>query len=94
MPSYDLTPVYGAKLTDLSRAVFEDEYLPSAFAADVLAENGRSYEERLASCRMIVSPDDPTPTMSAVFRYDSTIKKAAGGFPQPNFVPYYNQLTS
>jgi ATP-dependent DNA helicase RecG len=66
MLPYDLTPVHEAKLSDLSRAVFEDEYLPSAFAADVLAENGRSYEERLASCRMIVSPDNPTPTLVGV----------------------------
>lgn len=43
--------------------IFESEFLPSAFAEDVLAENGRSYEERLASCRMIVSPDDTTPTV-------------------------------
>ncbi|MCL1792593.1 MAG: putative DNA binding domain-containing protein [Oscillospiraceae bacterium] len=60
---YDLYPVPSANLSDLSRAVFEDEYLPKAFAADVLAENNRTYEERLASCRMIVSPDDPTPTI-------------------------------
>jgi ATP-dependent DNA helicase RecG len=63
---YDLTPVYEATLSDLSRAVFEDEYLPSAFAEDVLAENGRSYEERLSSCRMIVSPDDPVPTLVGI----------------------------
>jgi ATP-dependent DNA helicase RecG len=63
---YDLMPVCEARISDLSRAVFEDEYLPSAFAADVLAENGRSYEERLASCRMIVSPDDPTPTFVGI----------------------------
>ena len=60
---YDLYPVPNASLADLSKAVFEDEYLPKAFAADVLAENNRTYEERLASCRMIVSPDDATPTI-------------------------------
>ncbi len=38
-------------------------FLPAAFAPDVLEANGRSYEEQLASCRMVVSPDDPTPTV-------------------------------
>ena len=60
---YDLYPVFSAQLSDLSRAVFEDEYLPKAFAPDILAVNNRTYEERLASCRMIVSPADPTPTL-------------------------------
>ncbi|MCL2098822.1 MAG: putative DNA binding domain-containing protein [Oscillospiraceae bacterium] len=60
---YDLYPVHTAGITDLSRAVFEDEYMLKAFAPDVLEENNRSYEERLASCKMIVSPDDITPTI-------------------------------
>jgi ATP-dependent DNA helicase RecG len=60
---YDLRPCYSAKVSDLSRAFFEDEYLPAAFAEDVLKENHRSYEERLASCKMIVSVDDPSPTV-------------------------------
>jgi len=60
---YDLYPVPAANLTDLSKVVFENEYLPEAFAADVLEENRRTYEERLASCKMIVSPTDVTPTV-------------------------------
>lgn len=60
---FDMYPVPSAKLGDLSRLVFENEYLPEAYAPDVLEENGRSYEERLASCKMIASPDDPTPTV-------------------------------
>ena len=60
---YDIYPVPIAKITDLSRVVFESEYLPEAFAADVLEANKRTYEERLASCKMIVSPDDTTPTI-------------------------------
>ncbi len=61
--SFDMYPVPSAKLGDLSRLVFENEYLPAAYAPDVLEENGRSCEERLASCKMIASPDDPTPTV-------------------------------
>jgi len=60
---FDIYPVPTAKISDLSRLIFENEYLPQAFAEDVLEENGRSYKERLASCRMIVSPDITTPTV-------------------------------
>jgi len=60
---FDIYPLPSAKLSDLSRVIFENEYLPQAFAQDVLEANGRSYEERLASCRMIVAPDDTTPTV-------------------------------
>ena len=50
---YDLYPVPTATIADLSRALFEDEYLPAAFAPDILAANKRTYEERLASCRRL-----------------------------------------
>lgn len=63
---FDLYPMPAAKLGDLSRVVFETEYLPQAFAPDVIEQNGRSYEERLASCRMVVSPDDTTPTVTGL----------------------------
>jgi len=60
---FDIYPIPTASISDLSRMIFESEYLPAAFATDVLETNGRSYEERLASCKMIVSPDDTTPTV-------------------------------
>lgn len=60
---FDIYPIPSAKISDLSKSIFENEFLPSAFASDVLEDNGRSYEERLASCKMIVSPDDTTPTV-------------------------------
>lgn len=63
---FDLHPVVNATTQDLSRVFFEEEYLPKAFAPDILAANGRSYEERLSACRMIVSPDDPTPTVTGI----------------------------
>jgi len=59
---FDLYPVSSADISDLSRAIFEDEYLPEAFAPDILATNNRTYEERLSSCSMIVSPSVTTPT--------------------------------
>lgn len=60
---FDLFPVDAASLADISRRYFELEYLPSAFAPDILEANGRSYEERLSSTRMIVSTNQPTPTL-------------------------------
>ena len=60
---FDIYPIPTAKLSDLSRLIFENEYLPAAFAADVLEANTRSYEERLASCKMLMSPSETTPTV-------------------------------
>lgn len=60
---FDLQPVSFATVADLSRPVFEGEYLQSAVAADILAANERSYEERLASSRMIETAANPVPTV-------------------------------
>lgn len=60
---FDLQPVSYAMLGDLNRTVFDNEYLPSAVAEDVLAANQRTYEERLAACRMIEAVDNPVPTV-------------------------------
>lgn len=60
---FDARPVRGAALSDLDRRIFEDEYLPKAVDADTLAQNGRTFEERLAAAKMIASVDDPTPTV-------------------------------
>lgn len=60
---FDIQPVPSATLRDLNRRMFEEEYLPSAFANDVLEANERSYEQRLAACKMIASVDDPLPTV-------------------------------
>jgi ATP-dependent DNA helicase RecG len=63
---YDLRPFETACLDDLSRVFFEEEYLPKAFAKEVLDANNRSYEERLASCKMIFSVDNTSPTLSGL----------------------------
>jgi len=60
---FDIYPIPTAKISDLSRLVFEGEYLPSAFASDILESNNRAYEERLASCKMITSTEETTPTV-------------------------------
>ena len=69
---FDIYPVPSASITDFSRIVFENEYLPAAFATDVLDANRRTYEERLASCKMIVSPNDPTPTVLGILTLGKT----------------------
>ena len=60
---FDIYPIPTANISDLSRIVFESEYLPAAFASDILEANKRSYEQRLASCKMIISPEEATPTL-------------------------------
>lgn len=69
---YDIRPRPSAQLSDLSRTYFEEEYLPGAFATDILAANERSYEERLAACRMIASVDDPVPTVLGLLTLSRT----------------------
>ncbi|MHB8730149.1 MAG: AlbA family DNA-binding domain-containing protein, partial [Sulfuricaulis sp.] len=61
--TFDIHPLSDCPLDELNRIVFENEYLPQAVAADVLAANERSYEERLASTGMIASVEDPRPTV-------------------------------
>ncbi|MBW8877432.1 MAG: putative DNA binding domain-containing protein [Acidobacteria bacterium] len=63
---FDLRPVPSSVLTDLNRLRFEDEYLPAAFAPDILAANERSYEQRLAATKMVVAADEPTPTVLGI----------------------------
>jgi len=60
---FDVQPLQNCTLAALSRVLFEQSYLTNAFAPDVVAANDRSYEQRLASCRMVASVDDPTPTI-------------------------------
>lgn len=63
---FEAHPITACSLADISQTVFEQEYLPSAVAADVLAANERSYEQRLASCGMVAAADEPIPTVLGV----------------------------
>ena len=60
---FDIQPIPSATLASLNRLQFEQEYLPSAFAPEILFANERSYEQRLAACRMVFSADEPMPTL-------------------------------
>jgi ATP-dependent DNA helicase RecG len=60
---FEAHPIASCTLEDIDRYAFERGYLPRAVDPDVLAANERSYEERLASCGMIASADQPIPTV-------------------------------
>ena len=60
---FDIHPIRSATLSDLNLAQFEYEYLPQAFAQEVLEANDRTREEQLAATKMIASADESTPTV-------------------------------
>ena len=60
---FDLQPVTGAGIGDLSLLQFHQGYLPSAVSAETLAANERSLKEQLAATKMIASADDPRATI-------------------------------
>ena len=60
---FDVHPISHAQLQDLDLRRFQQEYLPSLLAPDVLVANERSDEERLAAAKMVASNAYPTPTV-------------------------------
>lgn len=64
--SFDIQPIPSCSINELDRSVFEREYLPNAFAPDIIESNQRNYEERLSACKMIASVDNPVPTVSGI----------------------------
>ena len=60
---FDVQPVAGATLDEMDRLRFEQEYLPSLVAREVLEANDRTYEQRLAATKMIAGEAEPVPTV-------------------------------
>ncbi|WP_297498845.1 ATP-binding protein [Ferrovum sp.] len=60
---FDIQPIVDATLDDLDRLRFEQEYLPSVVARDVLVANERTHEQRLAATKMVVSESISAPTV-------------------------------
>jgi ATP-dependent DNA helicase RecG len=58
--TFDSRPVPHASLRDLDLTLFERVYLPAALAPEVLAENGRPVEHRLAALRFLDPSGCPT----------------------------------
>jgi ATP-dependent DNA helicase RecG len=61
---FDARPLAGASPDDLDLTLFDRVYVPAALPADVVAENGRTTEQRLMALRF-VAPDD-TPTAAGI----------------------------
>lgn len=57
---FDSRPADGATLADLDLSLFDREYLPSVLTSEVLAANGRTTEQRLASLRLATIDGVPT----------------------------------
>ena len=63
-PHFDAQPLPTAVMDDLDLRRFEEEYLPLAVGREIIEANDRSIEQRLAATKMVVSADDPTPTIA------------------------------
>ena len=63
---FDLYPIRATGLSDLNLALFSYDYLPKAFAEEVLEANDRSLEEQLAATKMITAVDDMTATVLGI----------------------------
>lgn len=60
---FDIQPIPGATVSDLSIPRFEEEYLPQAFSSEILEANERSIPQRLATTKMIAAADNQTATV-------------------------------
>jgi ATP-dependent DNA helicase RecG len=61
---FDARPLAGTSLDELDLTLFERVYMPSALPPDVVAENGRTTEQRLMALRFVGS--DHTPTAAGI----------------------------
>ena len=63
---FDLFPIPDTSLVDLDFSRFENEYVVQAFAGDVITNNDRSQEERLAATKMIDSINNTMATVLGI----------------------------
>jgi ATP-dependent DNA helicase RecG len=66
--SFDVLPCKGSGLDDISMELFKLRYLPSAIAADILAENGRDLKGQLASLKFFDLKED-CPTYAGILMF-------------------------
>ncbi len=59
---FETRPIAGADSGELNRLLFLERFLPNAFDIQVIANDGRTYEEQLAACSMVQSAENPVPT--------------------------------
>lgn len=60
---FDISPIDGTGPDDLNKRQFEDEYLPNAVDRELLQQNDRTLEERLAAAKMTDSVDNGSATI-------------------------------
>ena len=65
---FDVQPIPSASLNDINLTQFAYEYLPQAFAPEVLEANERTLEEQLAATKMIAAAADPRPTVLGLLK--------------------------
>ncbi|MCD4738197.1 MAG: putative DNA binding domain-containing protein, partial [Anaerolineae bacterium] len=63
---FDLRPVRAATVEDLDHDLFEQLYLPSALAPEIIEQNQRSLEAQLASLRFTTLGADIHPTVTGM----------------------------
>lgn len=68
--TFDLVPALGSSIDDFGIELFKSIYLPLAVDKDILAENGRSVSEQLASLRF-VDPREGCPTNAGILLFGS-----------------------
>lgn len=60
--AFEMRPVTSARLREISRVLFEERYLPKAFAPETIRGDERTYEQQLAVCGMVETAEKPVPT--------------------------------
>ncbi|HAK95446.1 MAG TPA: transcriptional regulator [Planctomycetes bacterium] len=76
---FDVQPVTSASIEDIDRRRFESEYLPAAVAREILEANDRSDEQRLAATKMILSAEEPCPTLLGLLVLGKTTRTFVPG---------------
>ena len=76
---FDVQPVRSAAFDDLDLARFQAEYLPAAVAPDILEANDRSEQQRLAATKMILSAEEPIPTVLGLLVVGKTTRSFLAG---------------
>jgi ATP-dependent DNA helicase RecG len=60
---FDIQAIEELGISALNLRIFEEEYLPNAFAPEVIAMNGRTIVERLAATKMLSKANDGSATV-------------------------------
>jgi len=60
---FDIRPIPSAGLEDLDQDLFDSTYLPASVSPEILAENERSYIQRLSSVRFLSASAEGSPTV-------------------------------